>query len=227
MNDAESEDRLLMAAVTGEPLPEDDPAVAAVVADVALLREQVRGLGDALASRREPVPVPVPVRSRRRPLRLAFGGLAVACAASLFGGLVWLGVSAPGGGGDADSGSDKAAAQGGGKAASSPAMRIACSRVLVEGRVTSVTPHEDGDVRVVLDVSRYYRPERSVREHPTIAVMLDASAHRDLKPGTYTLIRVPTRPGDREEWTTGHHEVAAAREDIARAGPGARGLTCE
>ncbi|MHC5258389.1 hypothetical protein ACYSUO_10925 [Streptomyces sp. UC4497] len=243
MNDAASEDRLLMLAVTGEPLPPDDPDATAVAADVALLREQVRGLGDALASRRGaesglgsgpepaagsgPVSRPVAVR-RRRPLRVAVGGLVAACAVSLFGGLVWLGVSAPGGGGDMGA-SDKSAAQdGGGKSdtsSSSLAMHIACSRVLVEGRVVSVTPRADGDVRVVLDVERYYRPERSPRDEPTTTVTLDGSARQDLKPGTYTLIRVPVHPEDDQDWKTGRG-VADTRRDILRALPEARGLDC-
>ncbi|MFZ3594584.1 hypothetical protein [Streptomyces sp. BH104] len=227
MNGAESEDRLLMLAVTGEPLPADDPDAAAVAADVALLREQVRGLGDALAARREPVaaprPAPAPVR-RRRPVRWAFGGLVAACAVSVFGGLVWLGMSAPGSGGDAGSADDKAVAQDGGKsAASSQAMRIACSRVLVEGRVTSITPRADGDVRVTLDVKRSYRPERSAH---TLTLTLDGTAERDLRRGTYTLIRVPVRPDARQTWETGH-AVTEARTNILRALPESRGLRCD
>ncbi|MFJ9084740.1 hypothetical protein ACIRL3_20200 [Streptomyces sp. NPDC102384] len=233
-DDAASDDRLLMLAVTGDPLPADDPAAATIAADVALLREQVRGLGDVLASRRGADPVaesvpPAPVRTRRRPLRLAFGGLVVACAASLFGGIVWLGVNAPGGGGDGASSADSKAVapDGGGKAKSGSraAMRIACSRVLAEGRVVSVTPRADGDVRVVLDVERYYRPERSPRDEPTTTVTLDGSARRDLKPGTYTLIRVPVHAEDGQDWKTGRG-VADTRGDILRALPEARGLDC-
>ncbi|MFI5659223.1 hypothetical protein [Streptomyces sp. NPDC051684] len=224
MNDAAHEDRLLMLAVTGEPLPSDDPDAAGVAADVALLRQQVRGLGDALASRREPVPVVPPVPVRRRPLRIAFGGLVVACAASVFGGLVWLGVSAPGGDGDAaGAANDKAASQDGGKSVNPAALRIACSRTLVEGRVISVTPRADGDVRVVLDVERFYRPERSTRA--TTAVTLDGAAERDLRTGTYTLIRIPVRPDDRQTWTTGH-SVPEARADILRWLPQAHGMPC-
>ncbi|MET8470708.1 hypothetical protein ABZY90_35675 [Streptomyces sp. NPDC006422] len=229
MYDSDADDRLLMLAVTGERLPDDDPAAAGVAADVALLRDQVRGLGDALASRPEPEPEPrsVPVRRRRGP-RLAFGALVAACAVSLFGGLVWLGVSAPGGDGDAaSSADDKAVAEGGGKAAPSrAALHIACSKVLVEGRVTSITPDGDGRVRVVLDVKRYYRPERSVHDHPTLTVTLDAMAREDLAPGTYTLIRTPVRAGDREDWETGWG-VADARRDIAPALPESHGLRCE
>ncbi|MCQ4211963.1 hypothetical protein [Streptomyces longispororuber] len=227
--DRTHEDRLLMLAVTGEPLPDDDPGSAAVAADVALLREQVRGLGDALASRPPaPAPAPAPVRipvRRRRPFRLALGTLVVACAASFFGGLFWLGAHAPGDS-DTSAGSDKSAAQDSkGKSVYPPAMHIACSRVLVEGRVVSVTPRADGDVRVVVDVKRYYRPERSVRDHPTIALTLDGSAREDLKAGTYTLIRTPVHPQDREDWETGWG-VGDARGDILDALPRAKGLHC-
>ncbi|MYW65740.1 hypothetical protein GTY65_17005 [Streptomyces sp. SID8379] len=236
--DANREDQLLMLAIAGEPLPDGDPEAADIAADVALLREQVRGLGDALAARPAPKPEPVPVKRparTRRPLRIAFGAVAVACAASFVGGLVWLGVNAPGVGGgiSSDSGdSDKAAAsdsKGKGSAGddvSSPQMHIACSKVLVEGRVVSVTPRADGDVRVVLKVKRYYRPERSVAEHPTFAVTLDGLAKEDLKPGTYTLIRTPVRPEDRQDWETGRG-VQDARDGIRAALPGADGLACE
>lgn len=229
MYDSDADDRLLMLAVTGEPLPPDDPGAASVAADVAALREQVRGLGDALAARPEPEPVPVPrplpVR-RRGALRLAVGGLVAACAASLFGGLIWLGVSAPGGSGDASSADDKAVARGGGKSAASwEPMDIACSRVLVEGRVTSVTPRPDGRVRVALDVDRYYRPERSASARPALTVTLDGAARQDLEPGTYALIRTSVRAGESGTWTTDGH-VAAARAAIARALPQARGLRC-
>ncbi|GAA2336157.1 DUF4131 domain-containing protein [Streptomyces kunmingensis] len=234
MEDSAREDRLLMLALTGEPLPGDDPDAPAVAADVALLRDQIRGLGDALAAPRDPEPVPVvrapaPVR-RRRPLRIALGGLVAACAAGLVGGMVWLAVSAPGTG-DSNSVSDKAAAgsdsgAGSGKSGYSPEMHLACSRVLVEGTVVSVTPRADGDVRVVLDVERYYRPERSAKQHPTFAVTLDGSARQDLRPGVYTLVRTPVRAGDRQDWETGPG-VGDAREEILGALPGAEGLNCE
>ncbi|MGY0486537.1 hypothetical protein [Streptomyces sp. WG-D5] len=230
----ESEDRLLMLAVTGEPLPDDDPDAAAVATDVALLREQVRGLGEALASRPErdrepapapaPVPTPAPARAPgRRPLRIAFGGLVVACAASLLGGLAWLGMNAPGGGDDAGSASDKAAAQDGDAKSVSPYVTyIACSRVLVEGRVTSITPLDDGDVRVVLDVERSYRPERPAR---TTTLTLDGAAARDLRPGTYTLIRIPLTPHTRDTWKTGF-SVSETRTHIHRWLPTANTLPC-
>ncbi|MER5955404.1 hypothetical protein ABT135_16945, partial [Streptomyces sp. NPDC001893] len=70
----EHEDRALMLALTGEPLPREDvadpeavAAHAAAQADVALLAEQVRGIGDALAAPARPRPAPVAApRPRRR-----------------------------------------------------------------------------------------------------------------------------------------------------------------
>lgn len=139
------------------------------------------------------------------------------------------GVERAGGrGDDAGSADSKAVAPdggGNGKSGSAAAMRIACSRVLAEGRVVSVTPRADGDVRLVLDVERYYRPERSPRDEPTTTVTLDGSARRALKPGTYTLIRVPVHPEDGQDWKTGRG-VADTRSDILRALPEARGLDC-
>ncbi|MEU6841351.1 hypothetical protein ABZ930_05675 [Streptomyces sp. NPDC046716] len=224
------EDRLLMLAVCGEPLPDDDPDAAGLAADVALLREQVRGIGDALAARPapKPVPAPAPVR-RRRPLRIAFGVLVAACVAGVVGGLGWLAVTAPAGISSSSGDSDKSVADArrgqGGADASSPALHIACSKVLVEGRVVSITPRADGDVRVVLDVTRSYRPERSAEEHPMLTVTLHGSAKADLKPGTYTLIRTPVFPQDRQDWETGWG-VKDARGGIVDALPEARGLEC-
>ena len=104
-------------------------------------------------------------------------------------------------------------------------MHLACSKVLVEGTVQSITPTDDGNVRVVLKVKRYYRPEQSVADHPTITVTLLGSARADLKVGTYTLVRVPVYPLDRQDWETGWG-VGDARKGIVEALPGARGTEC-
>ncbi|MFF6995062.1 hypothetical protein ACFY93_08905 [Streptomyces sp. NPDC008313] len=233
----------LLAALTGEPLtPElrDDPAFMAehraAEADVALLREQLTAIGDELARpprtakavrekrRREPRPAAAPA-GRRRPLRLALGVLAAAGAATVVGTMGWLVTAGPGGvaGGVSDESAAKAA--GGDTAAGGPAMHIACSRILVEGTVVSLTPRADGDVRVVLEVKRYYRPERSAADHPTFAVTLDGLAREDLKPGVRTLVRVPVHARDRQDWEVGPG-VADARADILEALPDAEGLTC-
>jgi len=266
----------LMAALTDEPLPEgarDDAEFLAehrsALADIALLREQLRLMGDTLAaetpdteaastrtpapedgrSEAEPPPAPAPLgkptprrtpRSIRAPkparpsqppwyrryVGVAVGTLVVGAGTALLGGMVWLGVQ--GGAGDGGASSDSAAKQESGAGDSSlysPEMHLACSKVLVEGTVQSITPTDDGNVRVVLKVKRYYRPEQSVADRPTITVTLLDSARADLEVGTYTLVRVPVFPQDRQDWETGSG-VADARKGIVDALPGARGMKC-
>lgn len=282
----------LLAAITDEPLPEgarDDAEFMAehgsAVADVALLREQLRIMGDVLAAgttaaeastaaasgaaapgaegerpepetspspsqflspypapapltpskpRRGPTSLraPKPVRParpswRRRHAGVALGTLVVAAGTAMLGGMVWLGVQGGRGADDSDAASGSAAKHesGAGDSAYSPGMRIACSKVLVEGTVQSVTSAGEGNVRVVLKVKRYYRPEQSVADRPTITVTLLASAREDLKVGTYTLVRVPVYPEDRQDWETGR-SVGDAREGILEALPGAQGMEC-
>ncbi|MGC5568737.1 hypothetical protein ACPYPG_38640 [Streptomyces sp. FR-108] len=264
----------LLAAITDEPLPagaRDDPEFMAehrsAVADVALLREQLRSMGDTLAGGPPAAGAPSPGRPEagrkarpsrasappgapkrqagpRRPRRArryagaAMGALVIAAGTTLLGGLVWLGVQGGGGGGaDSDAGakSDSSAArqedggEGGGSGSDtsslSPEMRVACSEVLAEGTVRSVTSTGEGTVRVVLEVRRYYRPEQSAADHPTVTVTLPGAAREDLKPGTYTLVRVPLYPRDRLDYETGP-AVGEARTDILKALPGARGLEC-
>ncbi|MEU9958986.1 hypothetical protein [Streptomyces sp. NPDC050982] len=274
----------LMAALTDEPLPEDARDDAeflaehrSALADVALLREQLRIMGDTLAAgtpgtetpstetavaeggrpdpEAEPSPASAP-RRRPKPLRtpkplrkpkslrapkpagpsqppwyrryagVAFGTLVVGAGTAMLGGMVWLGVQ--GGASDTGSSDSSAAKQEDGAGDSSlysPEMHLACSKVLVEGTVRSITPTDDGNVRVVLKVKRYYRPEQAAVDHPTITVTLLDSAREDLKVGTYTLIRVPVYPQDRQDWETGSG-VADARKDIVDALPGAQGMEC-
>ncbi|UPZ31230.1 hypothetical protein MUK60_27735 [Streptomyces sp. LRE541] len=251
----------LLAAITDEPLPEGarhDTAFMAehrsAVADVALLREQLRIMGDTLAGeapagqasplgrppvgrrleqprvsapRRPPKEArPRQPRRYRRHAGAAMGTLVVVAGTALLGGLVWLGAR---GGADSTGSADSSAAKqedsGGDSSAYSPEMHLACSKVLVEGTVRSITPTGDGTVRVVLEAKRYYRPEQSATAHPTITVMLLDSARKDLKVGTYTLVRLPVDPRDRQDWETGQG-VGDARKEILDALPGARGMEC-
>ncbi|MGA5500883.1 hypothetical protein [Streptomyces umbrinus] len=257
----------LMAALTDEPLPEDARDDAeflaehrSALADIALLRDQLRLMGDTLATETpasepqpltEPKPLTKPKSLRTpRPLRepkpfrppkaagpsrppwyrryagVALGTLVVGAGTALLGGMVWLGAQGGlGDGGSSDSSSSKQEDGAGDASLHSPEMHLACSKVLVEGTVQSITPTDDGNVRVVLKVKRYYRPEQSVAEHPTITVTLLDSARADLKVGTYTLVRVPVFPQDRQDWETGSG-VADARKSIVDALPGARGMEC-
>jgi hypothetical protein len=181
----------------------------------------------------EPKPFrpPKPVRPSqppwyRRYAGVALGTLVVGAGTALLGGMVWLGVQGGAGdGGSSDSSAAKEDSGAGDASLYSPEMHLACSKVLVEGTVRSITPTDDGNVRVVLKVKRYYRPEQTVVDHPTITVTLLDSARADLEVGTYTLVRVPVFPQDRQDWETGSG-VADARKGIVDALPGARGMKC-
>ncbi|WP_328771570.1 hypothetical protein [Streptomyces sp. NBC_00286] len=221
------------------------------VADVAALREQLMFMGEALAAESEPSQAePVPARTAKpakpaKPARswqprryagLAVGALVIAMGTTLLGGLVWLGVQNSGGGdagtSSADSAAGKAESSSGedtatderGEKPFSPELYIACSKVLVQGTVLSVTRRDEGDVRVVLEAKRYLRPEQTVAEHPTIAVNLSDSA-RDLKVGVDALVRVPVHTQEVQEWKVGP-EAAEFSERLIDALPGAHGLKC-
>ncbi|MGW7527715.1 hypothetical protein [Streptomyces sp. NPDC054783] len=159
----------LMAAITGEPLPEEahrDPAFLAehraAEVDLAVLREQLTGLADALTGERADGAVPAeeavsprpapgprgvtrPVRAGRRPprprrvLRIAFGSLAGAAAVALVVGFGWM-VTHSGapddnsaGAADKSVGDAPAGVSGDGGRPSEPELDLACSRLVVEG----------------------------------------------------------------------------------------------
>ncbi|OON80769.1 hypothetical protein [Streptomyces tsukubensis] len=183
---------------------------------------------------------PSRTRTPRSPRRAAttrhlLRAAAALAAVSAIGGLVWLGAQSAGTGGSSADG-DKGAADGkslpgadagGGRAAPAREQWIACSRVLAEGTVRTVTETEQagGQVRVVLDVDRYYRPERSAKGHPTVTVTLGAPAAQELKPGMYAVVRTPARSSEPDEWArdgTARH----LSEELRAAQAGAKGLDC-
>jgi hypothetical protein len=222
----------LMAAITDEPLPPEageDAALLAehrsAVADVALLREQLGIIGGALAEPVE-VPRPAPVRpARPRPfVRFALGAVAVAVAAVVFSGMVWL-VGQAGGGMSEDSGSaDKSAA--GGAASQSIAGYLACARLVVEGTVTAVEPAPGvtGQDRVTLRVTRYYKPERGKAE---ITFVTGEMFDRHVRKGERILAGFPRHEAAPDMWAVGEDEIASQRARIIKALPESRGLTCE
>ncbi|WP_199548085.1 hypothetical protein [Streptomyces sp. N35] len=102
--DAYEPDDVLMAAITGEDVPDElahDAGYQAAIGDLEQLRCALRELGDELAAEPagEPVPAPAPVPPRARPARVRTRRLfavsvrvaVAACALALFGGLFWLG----------------------------------------------------------------------------------------------------------------------------------------
>lgn len=235
----------LLAAITDEALPEgagDDPEFMAehgsAVADVALLREQLAVIGDALADRAEEVK-PVPVRAPRkrtrrpegaprnrgrRPLALVVGTLVAATVAAMVVGMGWLlahngaGVSETSGAKAADSGTA------GGSASLSAPGYLACARLVAEGTVADVEPLPGTtENRITLHVDRYYKPEKGKAE---VVLVLDEEVAPRPREGQRVLVALQDDPATPTGWTTGAKAIADERAWIVKALPASRTLTC-
>ncbi|AZM57612.1 hypothetical protein DMA15_12220 [Streptomyces sp. WAC 01529] len=214
-----------MTALTDDPVPGEalrDPAFAAehaaAVADVALLRERLGIIGEALAAPAEPAEPVVPLRSARGRLVTALGAAAVTAAAALVGGLGWLVVNGPGASDDKDSG-------GGARDAKlSPEGFVACSRLIVEGEVTAVEPVPGaGRDRITLDVSRYYKPRSG---NGTLTFPMDHDTDPRLKQGDRVLITIPRGEAHPDNWPTGK-DRDSLRRMVLKALPDAAKVSCE
>lgn len=239
----------LMAAIIDGPLTDEARADAAfmaehrsAVADVALLREQLGIIGRALAEPPAPVPepepapdpdpVPVPVRrpsrARRRFFAVALGGLAVAAAGSVLVGMGWL-LTQTGAGdassskGDSAADSQEAASPAGGTAFGSPRY-LACSRLVAEGRATSVEQLPGtASIRVTLHMTRYYRPGKGEEE---LTFVVDENLVPGLRKGVSVLIGIPQGARQPDFWAVGEQNIAPERAWITASLPKARELTC-
>ncbi|MFD5494947.1 hypothetical protein ACFWH4_19075 [Streptomyces sp. NPDC127091] len=246
----------LMAALLDEPLParaRQDPeftaARDAAAADIAVLREQLGLIGDALADAGEhreagsgagsPVtPLPARPRRTRRPLRIALGALVAAAAATVVVGTGWL-VTQTGGGASEASG-DKAAAdassaeQSAGAAFGSPRY-LACARLVAEGTVAAVEPvpgtgpgEGAGQERVTLTATRLYQPEKDARGGDDEIVLLrEADGHPPLHEGDRVLFGLPREGAVPDTVIVGEEAIAPERARITAALPVSRTLTCE
>ncbi|MDX3754406.1 hypothetical protein ACWDBO_28285 [Streptomyces mirabilis] len=235
----------LLAAITDEALPEgalDDPEFMAehrsAVADVALLREQLAVIGDALADRAEEVK-PVPVRAPRkrarrpegaprnrgrRPLALVLGTLVAATVAAMVVGMGWI--LGHDGAGASDSSGAKAADSGtaGGSASLSAPGYLACARLVAEGTVAHVEPLPGTtENRITLHVDRYYKPEKGRAE---VVLVLDEQVAPRPREGERVLVAVQDGPATPTGWTTGEKAIADERAWIVKALPASRTLTC-
>ncbi|MFD8303529.1 hypothetical protein ACFV29_14445 [Streptomyces sp. NPDC059690] len=226
----------LMAALTGERPPDDaDAAFLAehrrAEADVALLREQLGLIGDALAAPPRPGrrPAAVRVRRDRRPVRrFAFAGLAVAAVTGVLSGMVWL-LGQAGGGMSADS-----SRASGAKAADSAAPRsafsspgyLACAGLVAEGEVTRVeqVPGVAEQERITLRVTRSYKPDTGRRE--VSLLVEEETLPKDLHKGDRVLVAVPRRTATPDYVLVGEKDIARERPGLLRALPESAGLTC-
>jgi len=237
----------LLAAITDEELPEgahDDPEFTAehraAVADVALLREQLTLLGDALAEpgeetrpvrtpkRRARRPAGAPRNRGRRPLALAMGTLVAAAFAAMVVGMGWLIAHNGVGASDDAGGSSAAKADSGGRNADSSLSEpgyLACSRLVVEGTVARVERLGDGSQsRITLDVSRYYKPEKGA-DQVDFLMLEDQQPH--LRKGQHVLVGIPEGMPRPDIWTVGEKDIARERAWILKALPKSKGLKCQ
>ncbi|MEV6592423.1 hypothetical protein [Streptomyces acidicola] len=228
----------LMAAITGEEPPGEARADAASLdehrkaeADVALLREQLGIIGDALAEEARPQWQAVPVRAPRnwRPVRrFAFAGIAVAAVAGVLSGMIWLlgqtgGVNSLSGGAKDESGATSADSAAG-SPFSSPGY-LACTRLVVEGDVTDVeqVAPDMGQERITLHVTRSYKPEKT---KPEITFVIDEEAFVALRKGDHILVAVPHRSATPDYVLVGEKTVARERAGLTRALPASREAGC-
>ncbi|MCX4583184.1 hypothetical protein [Streptomyces sp. NBC_01481] len=231
----------VMAAVSGEPVPEGaerDPEIAAALADVAVLREQLTFIGDAVAGRTAaPAPV-VPVRGRRG-RRGRVLALTLAASVAIGTGTAYLVAhnGSIGGGGEDGGGAAKLTAEG----------LVACSTDIAEGTVARVEPLKGkGGFRVVLDVERSYKSEKpdsaeNGGRQLTFTAPGDDSGEQYYRVGGRMLVMVSQFPdegpvtfreGTPPPGETGE-ELGAVRDEleygriwIIEAIPGARGAKC-
>ncbi|WP_405859589.1 hypothetical protein OG407_19175 [Streptomyces sp. NBC_01515] len=232
----------LMAAITDEPLPEAARADAGFMAEhalasaeVALLREQLGLIGEALsAPPASPAPsAPVisarPVRRRRPALRvLAYGTLATAVIAGMVTGLAWLGAHNGGASADSSAAQSKSDApakvSGDGPAPSDPELALACDRLVVEGTVAEVETYVDDPwSRIVLTVIRSYKPAEGPSQ---VSFLLDGGADPKPRKGQHVLVTVGRGQQNAGLWAVGDTRVAVNRAWILKALPGSRTTTC-
>ncbi|MEW2609183.1 hypothetical protein AB0937_03030 [Streptomyces sp. NPDC047880] len=237
----------LMAAITGEEPPHEARASDAFMAeyrsataDVALLREQLGLIGQALAEPlEEPGPqtgggasvTPLAVRRKRpEPLALALKGLVAAVGASLVIGMGWLVVhsgdmgAADDQGGSAASDSSAGRPHTEGDAKLSHAGYLACARLVVEGTVAGVEPLPGtGQDRITLDVTRYYKPDKG---RARITFPLETGAEPPLRTGDHMLVGVSGGQAEPDLWTTDEKEIARDRAWITEALPASRTFPC-
>lgn len=192
----------------------------------------------------EPEPNPEPQRKpkaavavrpagvRRRRVTMALGVAAATAAAALVGGLAWLALESGGAITEKSSDSDAAKGEapdagddkGGGAADQSYEGYVACARLIVEGTVRRVEPIPGGaQDRIVLDVSRYYKPSRGEKQ---ITFVMNVDVDPRLHPGDRTLIGIAKGEATPDIWSTGAKDIAKDRAWIERALPRAEGMRC-
>lgn len=181
-----------------------------------------------------PLP-PRPSRARRA-LKITFGTLAAAAAASVVLGVGWVVVQAGGGVTASDSGvSEKSGSQedgdqaesgaGGDSASLSKEGYVACARLIVEGTVTEVEPVTGAPQdRITVEVDRWLKPDKGADR---IVFPMDHDVDPRLKKGDHVLVGIPRDDARPDIWTTKEADIARDRAWIEAALPGSKGLSCD
>ncbi|WP_328223084.1 hypothetical protein [Streptomyces sp. NBC_00310] len=206
--------------------------------------------GDAAGAETDPGrvsgPAPAPVASvrplpprpsrARRALKITFGTLAAAAAASVVLGVGWVVVQAGGGVTASDSGvSEKSGSQedgdqaesgaGGDSASLSKEGYVACARLIVEGTVTEVEPVTGAPQdRITVEVDRWLKPDKGADR---IVFPMDHDVDPRLKKGDHVLVGIPRDDARPDIWTTKEADIARDRAWIEAALPGSKGLSCD
>lgn len=208
--DKEAPDDELMAVLLGEPSGGDAER------DMAVVRDQLRWIGDGLARAAAQQPEPeavLPIRRQRR-RRWPLFALAATVAAALLGtGTMYLVAT---NGTLNDEFSDAKLTYEG---------IIACSSAVVEGTVERVDPAGGDRYRVVLDVDRYYKPASGERRLTFTTVGARTSVSSYYKTGVRMLVLVSSLPGEGPESYSGD-DLAEGRQAVEAALPGAQGIKC-
>ncbi|MEU2536663.1 hypothetical protein [Streptomyces iakyrus] len=251
----------LMAVITGEAPPDDalaDDAFLAeyrsATADVALLREQLGLIGQALAGP-ERVPEEVPEqdpepgpaagggasvtslsarRDRRKPWDLALKGLVAAVGAGLVIGMGWLVVQSGGMETGSDQGASSAADGSAGReharedaqedAKLSHAGYLACARIVAEGIVTEVET-VPGTGQDRITLD-VTRYYKPDKGRARITFPLETGAIPSLRSGEHMLVGISGDQARPDTWATGEKEIARERAWITDALPASRTLPC-
>ncbi|MFF4499916.1 hypothetical protein [Streptomyces sp. NPDC001401] len=226
----------LMAAITGEALSDEARADTAFMAehrkaeaDVALLREQLGIIGDALGAEGRPQRQPAPVRAPRdwrRARRFAFGSLATAAVATVLAGMGWLVTQAGSGGGEDSSSASGAKADASARSPFSSAGYLACARLVAEGDVTKVErlPGATEQERITLHVTRSYKPEKAQKK--VTFVIEEAAVQKALHKGDHILVAIPQHAAASDYVLVGEQSIARERARLDRALKESAGIAC-
>ncbi|OLZ65721.1 hypothetical protein AV521_30360 [Streptomyces sp. IMTB 2501] len=164
----------------------------------------------------------------RRALRIALGSLAGAAAFVLAVGFGWMVTHSAG---SVDDSGAASAADRNGKASGAEtgpsaglARELACSRLVVEGRVAKVEPEKSPLwSRITLTVTRSYKPAHGPAE---VTFQLAGGAQPPPRTGQHVLVTVGAGRRNASLWAVGDARVAVNRAWITEALPQSRHTTC-